>query len=47
MNLQEDKWVIIRDSWNVVYFLLAKAVVQASKDKSNFLPRQKTFHFQT
>lgn len=39
--------MIIRDSWNTVYFLLAKAVVQASKDKSNFLSRWKKFHFQT
>lgn len=47
IDLQEGKWVIIRGSWNIVYFLLAKAVVQASKDKSNFLTRWKTFHFQT
>lgn len=39
--------MVIRDSWNTVYFLLAKAVVQASKHKWNFLTRWKTFHFQT
>lgn len=47
MDLQKGKWVIIGDSWNIVYFLLAKTAVQASKDKSNFLTRWKTFHFQT
>lgn len=47
MDLQGSKWVIIRDSWNIVYFLLAKAAVQASKDKSHFLTRWKTFHLQT
>lgn len=47
MDLQKGKRVIIGDSWNIVYFLLAKTAVQASKDKSNFLTRWKTFHFQT
>lgn len=36
-----------QDSWNIVYFLLAKTAVQATKDKSNFLTRWKIFHFQT